>query len=254
MDVGHKEATVVPVYEGVPILSSWQSHGQAGQALQEAVKHDIVTRGKISGDDTDVTEVVTDEIVRDITLRCCFTTNINRGRILQEIRENKEAKEKLTDPVPSVKYPLSGSLYLEVDGLTREGCSELLWSYDNDYISVASIILDSISCSPVDTRHQLADNLIITGGTSMIRGFYSRLNQELLHLLTTPKYEHLKITNFKVHKLPSKANYCAWLGGAIFGATDVVITRSLTREQYLKDVEVPDWSNLRFNSAGAAQG
>ena len=37
-------------------------------------------------------------------------------------------------------------------------------------------------------------------------------------------------------------------GGAIFGATDVVVTRSLTREQYLKDPQVPDWANLRFNS------
>ena len=27
-----------------------------------------------------------------------------------------------------------------------------------------------------------------------------------------------------------------------------MVTRSLTREQYLKDPAVPDWSNLRFNT------
>ena len=35
-------------------------------------------------------------------------------------------------------------------------------------------------------------------------------------------------------------------GGAIFGATDVVVTRSLGREQYLRDPAVPDWANLRY--------
>ena len=34
----------------------------------------------------------------------------------------------------------------------------------------------------------------------------------------------------------------------MFGATDVVVTRSLSREQYLRDPTVPDWANLRFNS------
>ena len=46
--------------------------------------------------------------------------------------------------------------------------------------------------------------------------------------------------------MPTKNNISS--GGAIFGATDVVVTRSLSREQYLKDPTVPDWANLRFNS------
>jgi len=265
LDVGHQEATVLPVYEGVPILSSWQAHNSAGHAVQEAVKADLICRGKVASDTSDdaskdigdYVDSITDELVRDITLKCCFITNITRGKHLQEMMESKsDTENKISNPAPVVKYPLSGAMFLRVDGVTREGCAELLWSFDNDCISVASIILEAISCSPVDCRKQLADNLIIIGGTSMMKGFYSRLNQELLSLLATPKYEHLKISNFKCHKLPGKANYSAWLGGAIFGATDVVITRSLTREQYLKDHEVPDWSNLKFNSvtASAAQG
>ena len=110
------------------------------------------------------------------------------------------------------------------------------------------MLLDAIISSPLDCRKQLAESLVIIGGTSMMPGFKSRLNQEIKSLLATPKYEQLKITNFKVFKAPGQANYTSWLGGAIFGATDVVVTRSLTREQYLKDPLVPDWSNLRFNT------
>ena len=136
----------------------------------------------------------------------------------------------------------------QVDGITREGSSELLWNLDNDYISVASMILDAILASPLDCRRQLADSLVIIGGTSMMPGFKSRLNQELKSLLSDPKYDKLSITGFKMYKPPGQPLYTAWLGGAIFGASDVVVTRSLTREQYLKDPAVPDWSNLRFNT------
>jgi len=261
LDVGHKEATLVPVYEGVPILAAWQAQPLAGEAVQEAVKADLICRGLVTssviGDSPqrvgDTPELLTEDLVRDISLRCCFVTNINRGRQLREVTERPEGEERspttsLAHLAPLVNYPMSGSQFLQVDGITREGSSELLWNLDNDYISVASMILDSILASPLDCRRQLSDSLVIIGGTSMMPGFKSRLNQELKSLLSDPKYEKLSITGFKMYKPPGQPLYTAWLGGAIFGASDVVVTRSLTREQYLKDPAVPDWSNLRFNT------
>ena len=136
----------------------------------------------------------------------------------------------------------------QIDGITREGSTELLWQLDNDCQSVGSIVLDALLASPLDCRRKLADSLVIIGGTSMLPGFKARLNQEMKSLLATPKYQHLKISTFKIYKPPAQANYTAWLGGAVLGATDVVVTRSLTRETFLKDAAVPDWSNLRFNT------
>ena len=110
------------------------------------------------------------------------------------------------------------------------------------------MVLESLLASPLDCRRKLAESLVIIGGTSMLPGFKARLNQEMKSLLATPKYENLKISSFKIYKPPAQANYTSWLGGAILGASDVVVTRSLTRELYLKDSAVPDWSNLRFNT------
>lgn len=260
LDVGHKEATLVPVYEGVPILAAWQAQPLAGEAIQEAVKADLICRGLVTssvvGDSParvgDNPELLTEELVRDIALRCCFMTNINRGRQLRtEVTERpgeRSPTTSLAHLAPLVNYPMSGSQFLQVDGITREGSSELLWNLDNDFISVASMVLDAILACPLDCRRQLADSLVIIGGTSMMPGFKSRLNQELKSLLSDPKYEKLNMTSFKMYKPPGQPLYTAWLGGAIFGASDVVVTRSLTREQYLKDPTVPDWSNLRFNT------
>jgi len=259
LDVGHREATVVPVYEGVPILAAWQAQPLAGEAVREAVRADLICRGLVTssvvGDRPgrlgDNPELLTEDLVRDITLRCCFVTNINRGRQLREVTERPEERSPTTSLAhlaPLVNYPISGSQFLQVDGITREGSSEMLWNLDNDYISVASMVLDSILACPLDCRRQLANSLVIIGGTSMMPGFKSRLNQELKSLLSDNKYDQLNINHFKIYKPPGQPNYTSWLGGAIFGATDVVVTRSLTREQYLKDPAVPDWSNLRFNT------
>lgn len=54
---------------------------------------------------------------------------------------------------------------------------------------------------------------------------------------------------FKFHSAPAKENYISWLGGAIFGGTDLINSRSLSREAYYKDPRVPDWSNLIDNNS-----
>jgi len=257
LDVGHKEATLLPVYQGVPILASWQAQPLAGEALHAAVKADLACRGLVTsggeGEQSrplgDTPELLTDAVVADIVLRCCFVTNINRGRQLASAKTDPtQLASCLRNCAPTVVFPCSGNQLLLVDGVTREGCAELLWALDEDEMSVATMILDAIAASPIDCRKELAESLVLVGGGSMLPGFKTRLNQELKSLLATSKYETIKIDSFKIFQPPSQANYTCWLGGAIFGATDVVVTRSLTREQYLRDPAVPDWSNLRFNA------
>jgi len=262
LDVGHREATLIPVYEGVPILKSWQAQPLAGAALQDSVRVDLLNRGIMCfGDQPESDssqpishspEVLKPEVIEDILVRCCMVTNINRGRELQKEMQDDGSSSSLStllkNAAPTVKYPVGGDCVLLVDGVTREGAAEILWRMDADGISIATMILEALKSSPIDCRKELANSLLLVGGITMVPGFKSRLNQELQSLLSLPKYDDIKINQFKLHMPPSKPNLTTWLGGAIFGATDVVVTRSLTREQYLKDPCVPDWANLRFNS------
>lgn len=81
----------------------------------------------------------------------------------------------------------------------------------------------------------------------MAKGFASRLKSELLALVESDLYKNkLKVKSFAFHKAPSKPNYTVWLGGAIFGTTDLPL-RCLTKEMYLKTNRVPDWCNLVDN-------
>lgn len=63
-------------------------------------------------------------------------------------------------------------------------------------------------------RRDLAENIVIIGGTSMLPGFHHRLCVELYHLLKNNKYQNeLSIKLFKFHKLLTKENCACWLGG-----------------------------------------
>lgn len=66
-------------------------------------------------------------------------------------------------------------------------------------------------------RKQLAENIVLIGGTTMANGFKARLKEELLSLIKESKYtDKLFLDVFKFHSPPAKENYVAWLGGEVY--------------------------------------
>lgn len=270
LDVGFKEATLIPVYENVPILKAWQALPLASQAIHAEIRQDLRKRGTFkTTDDTArsaaaeadaLAHALTAETVEDIKVRLCFTTTIQRGKQLQQMRTDASSMPALSTfmkaAAPSVSYPLKGAANLQVDGLLRESVCEVLFEVDGERQSVATMVLDALLACPIDTRRALLANIVLVGGTTMMPGFKARLFEELEDLLRSPHYSRLGLSGLgqpRLHRPPAKANFACWLGAAIFGATDAVATRSLPREQYLKDKAVPDWPNLRFNALYAEE-
>ena len=70
-----------------------------------------------------------------------------------------------------------------MDGSIRESVCEVMFEQDLDCLSVSTMVLDALLACPMDTRRELAKNLVITGGMSMMLGFKARLFEELHHLL-----------------------------------------------------------------------
>ena len=260
IDVGYEEATLIPIYENVPVLKAWQAQPLASKAVHQSLKEEIMTRGTARrGDQGNYEKVeelgvdLDEETIEDIKIRLCFVTDLTRGHQIQQIRNDASSVSGLSSfikkSVPSATYPLNGDITLRIDGQTRESACERLFEQDNDRMSVSTMVLDALLECPLDSRKELAANIVIVGGTSMIKGFKARLFQELKHLLTKEPYcSRLFVEEFKLHKAPGKANFSSWVGASIFGATDAIGTRSFSRENYFKDKSVPDWSNLRFNS------
>ncbi|KAK7863333.1 hypothetical protein R5R35_009689 [Gryllus longicercus] len=237
LDVGYQEAVLIPVYEGVPVLHAWQAQPLASQAVESNLRRRLAgpEEGELSPHSR-----ISESTIEDIKVRTCFVTSFERA--------HKITAGQPDPPPPSVSYQADGSSTVDVPGSARETAYEILFEQDGDEMSVSTMVLDAILKCPVDMRKELAENILLMGGTTMATGFKARLMSELKYLVTTPKYaKHLAIKVFKVHKPPAKENYVAWLGGSIFGGTDVIVTRSLSKEAYLKENRIPDWANLMYN-------
>nr|CAD7455912.1 unnamed protein product [Timema tahoe] len=228
LDVGYQEAVLIPVYEGFPVL-----HAETKIKLLSSINGDGESNS--AG-----LENLPDEIVEDIIVRTCFVTTLERAK--------KAEEGNAPPPPPDVSYSEGGLPSFNIPGTIREQAFEVLFQQDDDGNSIPTMILDSILKCSIDMRRPLAENILLIGGTAMAPGFKARLLAELKHLVLTPKYSSkIALQTFKFHTPPAKDNYVAWLGGAIFGGTDILAARSLTKEVYMRTNEVPDWVSLDYN-------
>ncbi|KAJ7345394.1 hypothetical protein JRQ81_001344 [Phrynocephalus forsythii] len=252
LDCGYTESLVLPVYEGIPVLNCWGALPLGGKAIHKELEYQLLEQSTVDTGATkgqslpSVMGSVPEEIVEDIKVRTCFVSDLQRGLKIQAAKFNMDGNNERPAPPPDVDYPLDGEKILHVNGAIRDSVVEVLFEQDNEEKSVATLILDSLIECPIDTRKQLAENLVVIGGTAMLPGFLHRLMAEIRYLVEKPKYkERLASKAFRVHTPPAKPNCVAWLGGAIFGALqDILGSRSVSKEYYNQMGRIPDWCCL----------
>lgn len=196
VDIGHKEAIILPVYSGVQVLHAWQAQPLAAEAVHAEIKRQLLEDG-ISN------ELLTDDVIEEIKVRTCFVTTYERS---QKYKNNEEVT-----PPPDVSYPIQGKQTIQISGKLRETALEVLFPEDNDHLGLPYIILDAVLACPIDMRKILLENVVLIGGTAMVQGLKARLKDELLALLKTDVYKEKLHTNIvKFHKVPAKENFAAW--------------------------------------------
>lgn len=233
VDIGYKEATVLPVCSGVQVLKAWQAQPLAAEAVHAEIKRQLL-------ENEVPIELLSADVIENIKVRTCFVTTLERSRKYRDA-------DPPTAP-PSVDYPVEGKRIIQVPGALRETAFQVMFPEDNDRMGLPYIILDAVLACPMDVRRQLLENIVLIGGSAMVQGLKSRLRDEILDLVKSDWYkDKLFIDCVKFHSLPAKENFAAWLGGSIYGGTDFLNTKSLTRDVYAKLGRVPDWSNLDDN-------
>lgn len=238
VDLGFKEAIVLPVYSGVQVLHAWDAQNLGAEAVHDEIRRQLIDVGIDES-------VLTPEIIEDIKIRTCFVTK--RERAIEYQNGNPPA------PCPDVDYPVYGQSVIKIPGVLRETAYESLFPNDNDRSGLPYIILESILKCPNDMRRILLENIVVIGGTSMIMGLMARLKAELLALLESDAYkDKIFVNTVKFHTVPAKNNFAAWLGGSIYGGTDLIVSRSLTKEAFAKCPRVPDWPHLEDNRSPGA--
>lgn len=234
VDLGYSEGTTLPIYSGTQILKAFQSEYCGAEAVHKEIKRQLVESGVAE-------HLLTEQILEDIKARTCFITTFERA---EKIRQG-ESVEHPSD----IEYPVKDKTVIAIPGRLRETAFEVLFSNESN---IAQMILNSLMYCNMEVRQSLADNIVVVGGTAMVMGFLPRLHSELLKNIKCSSYvDKLLLKTFKIHNAIGKPNFTSWLGGSIYGGTDLIMTKSLSKEQYTKISRVPDWINLEDNCAPA---
>ncbi|CAF0823029.1 unnamed protein product [Rotaria sordida] len=247
LDVGYKEAQIMPVAEGVPLAIQFDSLSYASKAIHRQIQllleqHAVIIRQGKKQSFKSVKIKLSEDTLEDIKVRCCFISPFTRAQTYAKNKYIPDESSESFKEASSIDYPLDGMMIIRIPGIVREFACEVLFEQDIDGRSIATLILDTLLQSSIDLRQQLAKNILVIGGTAMIPGFLHRLHSELIYLVNISTYvNRLVIKQFHFHSPPAQLNYTAWLGGSIFGTLDILESQSIICDKYLENGIIPDW-------------
>ncbi|KAI9356730.1 actin-like protein [Zopfochytrium polystomum] len=123
-------------------------------------------------------------------------------------------------------------------GPERFRAPEILFNPDLvglEYPGIHQVVVDAINKADMDLRKALFANIVLSGGTTHLRGFGDRLLNEVKKLA-------LKDIKIKI-SAPPERKYSTWIGGSILASLNTFKKMWLSAEEYAED---PDLVIRRF--------
>lgn len=195
LDSGDGVTHAVPVYEGFSTPSAIRRIDVAGRDVTEYLQVLLRKSGSVFHTSAEK------EVVRMIKEKTCYVANEPR-------KEEKDwagggAGLKFED----YKLPDGNILRL---GPERFRAPEILFDPEIiglEYPGIHQIIIDAINRTDLDLRKSLFGNIVLSGGSTLTKGFGDRLLNELRRLAV----KDMKIRIFA----PPERKYSTWIGGSI---------------------------------------
>ncbi|ORZ41352.1 putative centractin [Catenaria anguillulae PL171] len=122
-------------------------------------------------------------------------------------------------------------------GAERFKAPEVLFKPDLiglEYPGLHQVVVDCISKTDLDLRKNLYSNLILSGGSTLFRGFGERLLKEVKHLTTAKDQRDFKIKIFA----PPERKYSTWIGGSILANLQTFRQMWVTQQEYAEDPDI----------------
>lgn len=174
LDSGDGVSHVIPVLDGVIFQHGINKMNLAGRHLTNYMARLLTLRGYAFNSSADF------EIVREIKENVCFVS----------YDTDKDRKLALETTILDKNYRLPDGSHVKV-GSERFQCCEALFDPSltgSDQPGMANMLNDTLSRCDISTFRPLVENIILSGGTTMFAGFSSRLEKELINILTEKRY------------------------------------------------------------------
>ncbi|CAK62550.1 unnamed protein product (macronuclear) [Paramecium tetraurelia] len=192
LDVGDTVSQSIPIYDGFYIQHSAQRVDLAGRDVTDNLNNLLRRSGYIFTKSAEL------EIIKKIKEKRCF---LSPTMIAEEkFQEERKIKDQ---------YMLPDNNTIEIS-YEKQRAPEILMSpekYGLELNSIPEILANSIQKVDLDLRKSLYNEIVLTGGTSLMQGFPERLIGEVKRLIP-------KDAKVKIWAPPERITLC-WQGGSI---------------------------------------
>lgn len=207
LDIGDGVAHTAPIYEGYAVTHAMHRMNLGGRDLTDYLVRVLMLEGKT------FSTTAEKEIVRDIKEAHCYVAPDYEQELLSSALEKEifELPDGNTVTLGQVRFQCPEALFdPALLGMESGGIHELAFN--------------SIMKCDIDIRSDLFSNIVLSGGSTMFKGFPARLEKELVAL--APTEANIKII------APPERKYAVWIGGSILASLSSFQEEWITRNDY----------------------
>ena len=213
LDAGDGVSHAVPVYEGFAMPSSIRRIDVAGRDVTEHMQTLLRKAGYVFHTSAEK------EVVRMIKEKVSYvaadprreekewlSAKVGDGKVVDYTLPDGN-KIKVESPLPT---SIPNNAYGVQVGAERFRAPEILFDPEIiglEYPGIHQIVVDAINRTDLDLRKSLFGNIVLSGGSTMTKGFGDRLLHEVQRLAV----KDMRIKIFA----PPERKYSTWIGGSI---------------------------------------
>ncbi|EKG12053.1 Actin-like protein [Lasiodiplodia theobromae] len=220
LDAGDGVSHAVPVYGGFQINNAVQRIDVAGRDVTEHLQMLLRKSGYVFHTSAEK------EIVRNIKESHSYVC-------LDPVKEEKEwsgstarANEK------SVEYKLPDGKKLKI-GAERFRAPEILFNPEligSEYQGVHQLVVNAINRTDLDLRKDLFGSIVLSGGSTLTKGFGDRLLHEVQRLA-------VKDMRIKIYAPPER-KYTTWTGGSILAGLSTFKKMWVEKDEWQENPDI----------------
>ncbi|KAI8644166.1 actin family [Parasitella parasitica] len=234
VDSGDGVTHVIPVAEGYVIASSIKSVPIAGSDITSFVQNLLRERGETNIPPEDSLRIA-QAIKEDYSYVC--------PDIVKEFKKYDQEPSKYFKKYDGI-YSSTGKSYSVDIGFERFLAPEIFFNPEiasSDFLTPLPEIVDTvIQTSPIDVRRGLYKNIVLSGGSTMFKGFDKRLQRDIKRTVDR-RIEASEVTsgsdmkakpmevNVISHK---KQRHAVWFGGSLLASTGEFYNSCHTKAEY----------------------
>ena len=212
IDCGHTSLNFAPIYEGFLQRHCVQHIPIAGKDINDILINLLIKNGQV------IDSKMQKQSIIKAKESFCFLRHDNEDEI-----EKKKEEETKEWELPDKKKIIINK--------ERFQATEVIFDpkqFGYDYPNFQELFKKTVKSIDSDLREIMLANIIFNGGTTLIKGFKSRVTQEIEQ--AGQDYEFKK----KVHTYP-EAQFMAWIGGSILTSLTNFENLWITKAEYKEE-------------------